>query len=82
MLEEGGEHGGRGSCPEHVGRGSEQVQGREQQKRGLQMQRFTVGMKTCTQEQKVQNTKVVRGLLGRNLRNNQRVQLAASAKHA
>ena len=41
------------------------------------------GMVSCTKKQEVQNTKeVVRKLLGKNLRLVQRIQPAASAKHA
>ena len=50
--------------------------------RGIQRQRFSVGMEACAQKQKVQNTKVVRRLLGKNLRLVRRIQLAASAKYA
>ena len=39
-------------------------------------------MEACTKKQKIQDTKVVRRLLGKNLRFVQRVQLAAAAKHS
>ena len=65
-----------------AGRGSGQVQGRGQQKRDSQMQILFIGMETCTKKQEVQDTKVERRFLGKNLRLVQRIQSAASAKHA
>ena len=62
------------------GRGFGQVQGRGQQKRGLPRQPFWNG--GACEKQEVQNTKVERRLLGKNLRSVQRIQPAASAKHA
>ena len=59
-----------------------QVQGRRQQKRGLQRQRFSTGMEACTKKQQIQDTKVEVRLLGKNLRLVQRIQPAASAKLA
>ena len=43
---------------------------------------ISIGMEACTNKQKVQDAKVPRRLQGKNLRFVQRVQLAASAKHA
>ena len=67
---------------ENGGRVSGQVQGREQQKRGLQRQRFPVGKEACTSKQEVQDKKVGRRLLGKNFRLVHRVQPAAWAKQA
>ena len=61
---------------------SGQVQGRGQQKRGLQRQMLSAGMEARTKKQQVQEKKVERRLLGKNLRLVQRIQPAASAKHA
>ena len=73
MLEEVGGKNGGGS--------SGQVQGRGQQKRGLQRQRLPVGMEAGTKKQHIKDTQVERRLLGKNLRLVQRIQSAASAKH-
>ena len=63
--------------------GSGKVQGGRQQKRSLQRQRLFFGMEeACATKQEVQTTKVDRTLLGKNLRFVQRIQRAASAKHA
>ena len=59
-----------------------QVRGREQQKRGSQRQKLLFGMKACTKKQEVQDTKVERRLLGKNLRLVSRIQPAASAEYA
>ena len=53
-----------------------------QQKRCFQRQRLLFGMEACTRRQEVQDAKVVRRLLGKIFRFVQRVQPAASAKHA
>ena len=74
MLEGVGGKNGGGS--------SEQVQGRGQQKTGLQRQRLPAGMKACAKKQQIQDKKVVRRLLGKDFRLVQRIQPAASAKHA
>ena len=75
MLEEVGRENG--------GRGSGQVQGRgQQEERELKRQRLPAGMEACTEKQEVQDTKVERRLLGKNLRFVQRVQLAATGKQA
>ena len=54
----------------------------EDSKREAYRGRGTAGMEACTKKQKIQDTKVERRLLGKNLRLVQRIQLAASAKHA
>ena len=63
-------------------RGFGQVQGGRQQREVLTGQRFFFGMEACAKKQEVHNTKVERKLLGKNLRFVQRIQPAASAKHA
>ena len=52
------------------------------QERGLQRQRRAAGVEPGAQKQEIQNKKVERRLLGKNLRFVQRVQLAATAKQA
>ena len=55
----------------------------EDSKRGAYGARdSSLGMEACAKKQEVQNTKVVKRLLGKNLRFVQRVQPAASEKHA
>ena len=48
-------------------RGSGQMQGREQQKGGFRGRGSPVGIEACTRKQEVQNTKMVRRLLDKNL---------------
>ena len=48
---------------------------------GLPRQRLFFGMEACTKKQELQDTKLERRLLGKNLRFVQRVQFAASANH-
>ena len=45
-------------------------------------ERLSAGMEVCKKKQKIQNKEVERRLLGKNLRLVERVQPAASAKHA
>ena len=45
-----------------------QIQGGRQQNRSLPRQRLSFGMEVCAKKQEVQNTKVARILLGKNLR--------------
>ena len=74
LLEEvGGENGGRG-CG--------QVQGGGLRKMSLQRQKLSLGMEACAKKQEVQGAIMGRRLQGKNHRFLQRVQLAASAKHA
>ena len=54
----------------------------ESKKRGFYRQRLPAGVEAGAQTQDIQNKKVVRKLMGKNLRPVQRVQLAAAAKQA
>ena len=64
------------------GRNSGQVQGRGQQKRGSQRERLPAEMEACAKKQTKQDKKEGRRLLGKTFRLVQRIQPAASAKHA
>ena len=66
---------------EKKGRGSGQVKGRGQQKRGLQWQRILFGMEACTKQQN-RIRKWCEKTLDKKFRLVQRVQPAASAKYA
>ena len=64
------------------GRGSGYVQGGGQQKMSTLMQTLLFGMEARGEKREVRNTKVGRRLSGKNFRLVQRIQLAATAKHA
>ena len=77
------EQRGDGSKLEEVGgKMEEEVLDEDSKKEADRGRGSLFGMEACTKKREVQSTKVGRRLLGKNLRLVQRIQPAASAKHA